>query len=166
MDAKVMIVDDDEMILEAVELFFKSEGIRILTAASGQKCLDLLVEGFRGVILMDVMMPQMDGFEATRLLKENAETRIIPIAMVTTLNEVKDRVKALEAGADDFLSKPVDVSELKATVQSLLKVKAFHDYPQTLEQIKEWITAGDIVLVKGSRGMKMERIVEGLRESI
>jgi putative two-component system response regulator len=80
------------------------------------------------LVLMDIMMPVMDGFEATRQIKDNAETRHIPVIMVTALRDLEDRVRSLEAGVDDFLSKPVEKHELRARVRSLLKVKAYNDY--------------------------------------
>jgi len=86
------------------------------------------------VILLDIMMPGMDGFEVAQRLKGDEETRIIPIVMVTALREVEDRVKALEAGADDFLSKPADKIEIKARVRSLLKVKAYNDHMRNYQQ--------------------------------
>jgi len=79
-------------------------------------------------------MPKLDGFEVARRLKENVETQIIPIVMVTALQEVEDRIKALNAGADDFLTKPVEKTELRARVQSLLKVKAYNDHMRSYQK--------------------------------
>ena len=79
-------------------------------------------------------MPTMDGYETAKRLKAKDETKIIPIVMVTALKEIENRVKALEAGADDFLTKPVDKTELKARVQSLLKVKAYNDHMRTYQR--------------------------------
>jgi putative two-component system response regulator len=79
-------------------------------------------------------MPKIDGFELARQLKREEETKIIPIVMVTALNEVEDRVRALEAGADDFLNKPVDKTELMARVQSLVKVKAYNDHMRNYQK--------------------------------
>ena len=103
-------------------------GYDTVLARDGIEALDKVREIPPDVILLDIMMPKMDGFEVVRQLKEDDATKIIPIVMVTALEEVKDRVKALQAGADDFLSKPVDETELEARVGSLVKVKAYNDH--------------------------------------
>ncbi|MCX5883882.1 MAG: response regulator, partial [Deltaproteobacteria bacterium] len=95
--------------------------------ANGKGAIEMARAISPDVILMDIMMPVMDGLEAVKILKQDAETRIIPVVMVAALREVNDRVKALEAGADDFLSKPVDKIELRIRVQTLVKVKAYND---------------------------------------
>jgi len=103
-------------------------GYEVVLARDGIEALDRVREIPPDVILLDIMMPKMDGFEVARQLKEDEQAKIIPIVMVTALKEVEDRVKALEAGADDFLTKPVDKTELQARVSSLLKVKAYNDH--------------------------------------
>ena len=103
-------------------------GYDTILARDGIEALDKVRKIPPDVILLDIMMPKMDGFEVVRQLKEDDATKIIPIVMVTALEEVKDRVKALQAGADDFLSKPVDETELEARVGSLVKVKAYNDH--------------------------------------
>ena len=87
------------------------------------------------LILLDVMMPKMDGFEACKLLKSSVKTRYIPIIMVTALNEIEDKIKGIEAGADDFITKPFNKLELLARVKSLLRIKSLHD--QLQEKIKQ-----------------------------
>ncbi|HIE16947.1 MAG TPA: response regulator [Dehalococcoidia bacterium] len=112
-------------------------GYQVITARDGQETLTKVNQLSPDVILLDIMMPGMDGFEVTRRLRADDKTRTIPIVMVTALSEVADRVRALEAGADDFLTKPVDKTELIARINSSLKVKAYNDhmrnYQQTLE---------------------------------
>ncbi|MEE8413317.1 MAG: ATP-binding protein, partial [Dehalococcoidales bacterium] len=103
-------------------------GYEVNTARNGMEALEKVNETPPDIILLDIIMPKMDGFEVARRLKEDEETKIIPIVMVTALHGVEDRVKALEAGANDFLTKPVDKTELKARVSSLLQVKAYYDY--------------------------------------
>jgi len=103
-------------------------GLEIIKARDGKEVLEKARQVLPDVVLMDVMMPQLDGFEATRQLKQDELTHTIPIVMVTALNGVEDRIKAFEAGADDFLSKPIDHTELQSRVRSLLKVKAYNDY--------------------------------------
>ena len=125
---KVLVVDDEDRNLRLMEAMLIPLGYEVILAGDGEEALEKVRDLPPDVILLDVMMPRMDGFEVARRLKGGEETRIIPIVMVTALREVEDRVKALEVGADDFLSKPVEKTELRARVQSLLKVKAYNDH--------------------------------------
>ncbi len=125
---KILVVDDENRNLRLMEAILIPLGYEVILARDGIEALASVGKVPPDVILLDVMMPRMDGFEAARRLKEDEGTRVIPIVMVTALNEVEDRVKALQVGADDFLSKPVDKSELIATTNSQLKVKAYNDH--------------------------------------
>jgi putative two-component system response regulator len=125
---KILAVDDEDRNLRLLEAILFPLGYDVILARNGEEALEKVREMFPDVILMDIMMPGMDGFEVVKELKSKEETRPIPIVMVTALREVEDRVKALEAGADDFISKPVEKTELRARVQSLLKVKAYNDH--------------------------------------
>jgi putative two-component system response regulator len=133
--AKILVVDDEDRNLRLMKLLLTSFGYDVLTASNGEEALEKVHDIPPDVILLDIMMPKMGGFEVANQLKREEETKIIPIVMVTALNGVEDRIKALEAGADDFLSKPVDKTELRARVQSLIKVKAYNDH--TLNYQKE-----------------------------
>jgi len=126
--SKILVVDDEERNLRLLKALLTPLGHEVILSLNGEEALEKVREIPPDLILLDVMMPKMDGFEVSRRLKGDEETAIIPIVMVTALEEVEDRIKALEAGADDFLSKPVDKTELKARVQSLLKVKAYNDH--------------------------------------
>ena len=99
-----------------------------MKALDGEEALQKVREQAPDVILLDVMMPKMDGYEVSRRLKDDPATAIIPIIMVTALGETQDRIRALEAGADDFLAKPVDKTELTARVRSSVKIKKYNDY--------------------------------------
>ena len=132
--SRILVVDDDARNLRLMEALLLPLGHEVALAHDGEEALEKVREISPDVILLDVMMPKVDGFEAARRLKEDEKTRIIPIVMVTALRDVEDRVKALEAGVDDFLSKPVDKIELKARVQSLLKVKAYHDHMRNYQR--------------------------------
>lgn len=117
MDAKVMLVDDEEMIRESVELFFQSEGISILTAASGEECLDHLEEGFRGVILMDVMMPEMSGWDTIRKIVEGDLYDGNIIVMLTALNAPDNKMDGIQEYVTDYLTKPFNPDELLEILQ-------------------------------------------------
>jgi putative two-component system response regulator len=132
--AKILVADDEDRNLRLMELLLTSFGYDVLTASNGEEALEKVHDIPPDVILLDVMMPKIDGFEVAKQLKREEETKIIPIVMVTALNEVEDRVKALEAGADDFLNKPVDKIELRARVQSLVKVKACNDHMRNYQK--------------------------------
>lgn len=112
MDAKVMLVDDEELIRESVEVFFQSEGINILTAASGQECLDYLEEGFRGIILMDVMMPDLNGWDTIRRIVESDLYAGNIIVMLTALDAPDDKMEGIQEYVTDYLTKPFNPDEL------------------------------------------------------
>ena len=134
---KIMVVDDEILNRKLIEAMLKPQGYQVMVAVDGEDCLAKVQEEPPDLILMDIMMPNMNGFEVVTRLKSQEHLALIPIVMVTALQDVGDRVKALEVGADDFLTKPVDRMELRARVRSLLKVKAYNDhmvnYRQELE---------------------------------
>jgi putative two-component system response regulator len=132
--SKILIVDDNERNLRLIEAMLFPLGYEVILAQDGEEALEKVKEVSPDVILLDIMMPKMDGFEVARQLKEKEDTSIIPIVMVTALREVEDRVKALEAGADDFLTKPIEKTELRARVSSLLKVKAYNDHMRNYQK--------------------------------
>ncbi len=127
-EPKILAVDDDETNLRILDGMLIPMGYKVLRAHDGVEAISIANSSEIDLILLDVMMPKMDGFETTKILKTSDKTKFIPIVMVTALNEVYHRVKALEAGADDFLTKPVEISELRARVKSLIKVKAYNDF--------------------------------------
>lgn len=135
--AKILVVDDDNTNLRLIEAMLRLLGYQVTLAHDGEEALAKVREVPPNLILLDTLMPKMDGFEVARQLKGDEATETIPIVMMTALGEVEDRVKALEAGADDFLTKPVDATELRPRVNSQLKVNAYNDhirnYPKAME---------------------------------
>ncbi|MFC2052235.1 HD domain-containing phosphohydrolase [Chloroflexota bacterium] len=131
---KILVVDDEDRNLRLMEAMLIPLGHEVVLAKDGLEALNKVREIPPDVILLDVMMPRMDGFEVARQLKEDEVTKVIPVVMVTALKDVTDRVRALEVGADDFLNKPVDKSELIATVNSQLKVKAYNDHMRNYQK--------------------------------
>ncbi|MDZ4164593.1 MAG: two-component system response regulator [Smithellaceae bacterium] len=128
MNPKILVVDDEDWNRRLMEAMLLPLNYEVILAVDGEEALRKVRETPPDVILLDVMMTGISGFEVARQLKENEETRIIPIVMVTALQDVETRIRALEAGADDFLSKPVDKTELRARVRSLMQVKAYNDH--------------------------------------
>jgi two-component system cell cycle response regulator len=125
--ARVLIVDDIPTNVRLLEARLSAEYYEVLTASSGPEALEICQRGDVDIILLDVMMPGMDGFEVCRRLKGDRRTSHVPVLMVTALDQPSDRVHGLEVGADDFLTKPVDDVQLMARVKSLVRLKALTD---------------------------------------
>lgn len=127
MTARVLVVDDILPNVKLLEAKLSSEYFDVVTARNGREAIDAVAREKPDIILLDAMMPEMDGFEACRRLKSNPEHAHIPVVMVTALNDIEDRVRGLDAGADDFLTKPVDDVALLARVRSLVRLKFVMD---------------------------------------
>lgn len=126
-ESTILVVDDNEHNIELLEAMLLPQGYRVITANDGIEALEAVEREVPHLILLDVMMPRMDGFEVTRRLRAKPETAATPILMLTALRELSDKVHGLELGADDFLSKPFNRIELLARVRSLLRIKQLHD---------------------------------------
>ena len=130
--AKILIVDDEGVNLRLMGEIICSLGHEVFLARDGKGAIQKTLEISPDLILLDIMMPGMDGFEVAVRLKKDENTKIIPIVMVTALKDVEARVRALDAGADDFLSKPVESTEVRARIRSLLKVKTHSEIRKNL----------------------------------
>ncbi|MFZ3382707.1 MAG: response regulator [Candidatus Methanoperedens sp.] len=135
--AKVLVVDDEpanvELIFGYLENYYD-----LIPAYSGKEALEKVNSDKPDIILLDIKMPQINGFEVCEKIKQQDTTRFIPVVMVTALSEIEEKIKAIESGADDFLSKPLNGLELRTRVKSLLKIKKYHD---ELVRSKEQIEA-------------------------
>lgn len=129
--ATLLIVDDEPQVRKLLETLLQHEGYQTLTASSGEEALQLVAQQPPDLILLDIMMPGMDGYEVASQLKGNATTANIPIIMLTALSESEARVSGLETGAEEFLSKPVEHIELWLRVRNLLRLKAHGDQLKT-----------------------------------
>lgn len=143
MSARVLVVDDILPNVKLLEAKLSGEYYEVLTATGGQEALDKVKDESPDIVLLDVMMPGMDGFEVCRRIKENPETTHIPVVMVTALTDNVDRVRGLEAGADDFLSKPVNDTALMARVRSLVRLKMTVDEWRTRENTASQLGVSD-----------------------
>ncbi len=135
MKRAILIVDDDDDQRRILELLLKHYGFEVFTAADGAAALEIMRSGEPDLVLLDVNMPGLDGFQVCKRIKDNPATRLTPVVLVTTLTAVEDRVRGIEAGADDFLSKPVDQNELLARTRSLLNLKAYVDELENAEAV-------------------------------
>jgi len=118
---KIIVVDDELDILDFVQISLEADGFEVITASSGQEALAKIKRELPDLILLDLMMPQMDGYEVMKILKADKQTRNIPVIMLTALAQVDDKVKGLRTGADDYITKPFDLRELTLRVNAVLK---------------------------------------------
>jgi len=123
----ILVVDDQPQNIELLEAFLVPQGYAVVSAESGAEALERLAAEAVDLVLLDVVMPGMDGFAVTRRIRQDSANPQLPIILVTALRETEDRINGIEAGCDDFISKPIDKMELLARVRSLLKVKAYND---------------------------------------
>jgi len=138
---KILVVDDIPVNIQLLQAFLAAQNYKTYIARNGEEALKQVENIEPDLILLDVMMPKMNGFETCRRLKLSDKAKYTPVIMVTALNEIESKIKGIEAGADDFISKPFNKLELLARVKSLLRVKTLHDQLQEkilqLERAKE-----------------------------
>jgi putative two-component system response regulator len=135
--ARVLVVDDDPLNVELLSAYLEDEGYQVVAASSGVEALHSVTRTLPDLVLLDAMMPDMDGFAVCTQLKSNADTRLIPVVMITALSSLEDRVRGIEAGTDDFLTKPVNRLELLTRTRSLLRVKGYVDDLESAERVIE-----------------------------
>lgn len=134
---RILCVDDEPVNLKLFEAALTPEGYEVIKASSGKEALEIIKELEIDIMFLDVMMPEIDGYEICRRLKENPVTQHVPIVMVTALTDKASRIKGLEAGANDFMTKPVDKIELIVRTKNLLKIKEFADFLKRHNELLE-----------------------------
>jgi putative two-component system response regulator len=132
---RILVVDDEAPNVQVFSRLMSRLGYDVLTAASGELALESVARDRPDLVLLDVNMPGIDGFEVCRRLKSDTRTRLIPIVLITGLNATEDRVRGIEAGADDFLAKPPVIAELEARVRSLTRMKRYTDELDCAESV-------------------------------
>jgi putative two-component system response regulator len=132
---KILIVDDESGARAALEFLLRREGFEVRDAADGPTAIQECATFRPDLILLDIMMPGMNGFEVCRHIKATPETRLTPVVLVTGLTTTEDRITGINAGADDFLSKPIDLNELLARTRSLLRLKQYTDELENAEAV-------------------------------
>ena len=144
MSPRILVVDDQRANVEMMAGVLRARGYEVLTALDGESALERVRAARPDIVVSDILMPGLDGYEMCRRLRADAATALLPVVLVTSLDPQKERIKGLEVGADDFLSKPVNWEDLFARVRSLLRVKALQDelrgWNQKLEErVKEQV---------------------------
>lgn len=124
---RVLLVDDEEVNLDLMEQLVAAEGYEVMRAMDGDTALEMVKTAKPDVIFLDIVMPQMNGMEVLRKIKTSPFSYAIPVVMVTAISGVEERVKSIQAGADDFITKPFDRVELAARLKSLMRLKSIHD---------------------------------------
>lgn len=174
MTARILVVDDIPANVKLLEARLLAEYFDVLTAEDGFKALNIVEQTSVDLILLDIMMPGMDGFEVCERLKANPRTAHIPVVMVTALDQPADRVRGLKAGADDFLTKPVNDLQLVSRVKSLVRLKTLSDELRIRAETARNIGMDDFmrldnldvsgqVLLVDSRASSQERIIRALK---
>ena len=141
---RILVVDDDNAINELIKINLELLGYEVITAYDGLQGYTLAKQELPDLIILDIMMPDVDGYTVAKRVRENPETKDIPILMLTAMGQLEDKVKGFDIGVDDYLVKPFEMEELKVRVRALLK--RAHSIPESLAT-KEILTIGDITLI-------------------
>ena len=141
---RILVVDDDNAINELIKINLELLGYEVITAYNGLQGYTLAKQELPDLIILDIMMPDVDGYTVAKRVRENPETKDIPILMLTAMGQLEDKVKGFDIGVDDYLVKPFEMEELKVRVRALLK--RAHSIPESLAT-KEILTIGDITLI-------------------
>ena len=149
---KILVIDDDEAINELLKINLELFGYPVITAKNGIEGFALVKQELPDLVILDVMMPEVDGFTVAKRIRENPETKNIPILMLTALSMVQDKVKGFDIGVVDYLVKPFEMEELRVRVRALLKRS--DAIPESLAT-KEILTVGDITLLPESYSVKI-----------
>ena len=137
--AKILVADDTPANVKLLADLLSIKGYSVVTAASGEEGLRRVAEDHPDLVLLDIMMPGMNGYEVCQAIRSNPANGVLPVVMVTSLDPTQERIKGLEAGADDFLTKPINQPELLARVKSLLRIKSLYDEVQRQRtELAEW----------------------------
>jgi cyclic di-GMP phosphodiesterase len=132
---KILVVDDEPANVELLRILLVREGYAVVTASDGQQALEMVEREQPDLVLTDVLMPKFTGFEVCSRIKQNKATRLTPVVLITALADSEDRIQGINAGADDFLTKPVNRLELRARVSSLVRLKRYTDDLDSAESV-------------------------------
>lgn len=141
---KILVVDDDSAINELIKINLELAGYNVIQALDGIKGFALAKQELPAAIILDVMMPEVDGYTVAQRIRQNPETKNIPILMLTALSQLNDKVKGFDIGVDDYLTKPFEMEELKVRIRAILK--RTNQIPESVA-VRELLTLGEITLL-------------------
>ncbi|MBI5166728.1 MAG: response regulator [candidate division NC10 bacterium] len=153
---KILVVDDNVANVELLEAYLSAAGYQVEKAYDGEEALETAAREVPDLVLLDIMMPKLDGYQVCQRLKGGESTRFVPVVMITALKELEDKIRAIETGADDFLTKPFNRHELLTRVKSLLRIKGLHDEVEAYNRLLEEKVA--------ERTAELQMALEELRE--
>lgn len=149
---KILVIDDDNAINELIKINLELSGYKVIQALDGIKGFALAKQELPNAIVLDVMMPEVDGFTVAQRIRQNESTRNIPILMLTALSQINDKVKGFDIGVDDYLVKPFEMEELKVRIRALLKRS--RQIPESIA-MKELLTVNEITLLPENYSVKI-----------
>lgn len=149
---KILVIDDEQSINELIKVNLELVGYKVIQAFDGTKGFALAKQELPNAIILDVMMPEVDGYTVAQRIRQNSSTKNIPILMLTALSELNDKVKGFDIGVDDYLVKPFEMEELKVRIRALLKRS--HQIPESIAT-KEILTVDEITLVPETYTVKI-----------
>ncbi len=151
---KILVIDDDSSINELIKINLELQGYKVFSALEGTTGFALAKQELPDLVILDVMMPEIDGFTVAKRIRENETTKDIPILMLTALSQLNDKVKGFDIGVDDYLVKPFEIDELKVRVRALLKRS--NNIPKSLA-VKEVLSIGNLTLLPEVYGLKIKQ---------
>lgn len=149
---KILVIDDEQSINELIKINLELAGYKVIQALDGIKGFALAKQELPNVIVLDVMMPEVDGYTVAQRIRQNSETKNIPILMLTALSQINDKVRGFDIGVDDYLTKPFEMEELKVRIRALLKRS--NQIPESVA-LREILTLGEITLLPETYSVKI-----------
>lgn len=150
--SKILVIDDDIAINELIKVNLELAGYKVIQSLDGIKGFALAKQELPNAIILDVMMPEVDGFTVAQRIRQNPETKNIPILMLTALSQLNDKVKGFDLGIDDYLTKPFEMEELKVRIRAILK--RTNQIPESIA-VRELLTLGEITLLPETYSVKI-----------
>ena len=149
---KILVIDDEQSINELIKINLELSGYKVIQALDGIKGFALAKQELPNAVILDVMMPEVDGFTVAQRIRQNPTTKNIPILMLTALSQINDKVKGFDIGVDDYLTKPFEMEELKVRIRALLKRS--NQIPESIA-MKELLNVGEITLLPETYSVKI-----------